>query len=92
MICWLCDKRKATEQHHALITKAMARGCSKELQDHIENVLNKIPVCQRCHTGRGHVSRREIKAVMLRHRVTEKAIECFFDEADKLVKIPFTRI
>lgn len=92
MTCWICEKRKATEHHHVLITRAMARGCSQALLDHIEKWPNRIPVCQQCHTGRGHVSRQKMKAIMLKHMITEKMIEVFFEEADKLVKLPFTRI
>lgn len=90
-ICRRCKVRRATEEHHALITKRMAQGCSKELKAHIDKEINKVQICDFCHRGRGHISRRAARELVLQ-MYSYSAIEEFFDEADKLVKVKFKRI
>jgi hypothetical protein len=91
-ICWYCETRRGERIHHALITQKMASKCGKELKKHIESLLNKPPICDFCHTGNGnHVSRKRSKEVILKHH-TQKEIDTFFDEADKLTKTRFKRI
>lgn len=90
-LCRRCKIRPATEPHHALITKRMAQGCSKELKAHIEKPINIVPICMQCHTGRGHISRRAARELVL-EMYSYSAVEEFFDEADRMAKVKFKRI
>jgi len=91
MKCNVCNERKATEEHHALITRRDAQGCSEALKEYIEQDINKIHICQQCHTGNGHITREKSLEIILKSGYALQQIEDFFDGADKLVKVPFKR-
>lgn len=100
MKCLACY-RKATDMHHLIITKAMARGVPKANKDFwrvVESDRNKYPLCNSCHLNyggkMGHLSRGEGLA-LLRSVLGPKADELFeavLKEAEQYTKIPFPRM
>lgn len=57
MKCDICKLREAAHVHHAVITRAQARNAPPEAMKVVESAENKLDLCERCHTGRGHIPR-----------------------------------
>lgn len=64
MKCDICKLREAEHVHHAVITRAQARNAPPEAHRIVESKENKLSLCEKCHTGSGHISRsRSVAAI-----------------------------
>lgn len=64
MKCDICKLREAEHVHHAVITRAQARNAPPEAQRIVESAENKLDLCEKCHTGSGHIPRsRSVAAI-----------------------------
>lgn len=64
MKCAICKLREAEHVHHAVITRAQARNAPPEAMKIFDSAENKLDLCERCHTGRGHIPRsRSVAAI-----------------------------
>lgn len=64
MKCDICKLREAQHVHHAVITRAQARNAPAEAMKIVESAENKLDLCERCHTGSGHIPRSKSVAAI----------------------------
>lgn len=101
MKCLACN-RAATDMHHLIITRQMARGVPKSSKDFwriVESAKNKYPLCNNCHLNyggkMGHISRSDGLALLRSVLGPKKADEIFesvLREAEQYTKIKFSRM
>jgi len=86
-ICRHCESDVGQRVHHALIMrndvqlKMLKRV--PELARHIEQPINKPPICNECHVGGGHISRDDSHKMVLRD-YSQNEINTFFQKANDI--------
>lgn len=101
MKCIACD-RTATDMHHLIITRSMARGVpksNKKFWNVVESPRNKYPICHDCHLNyggiMGHLSRAGglilLRSVIGKQRADE-TFESVMRDAEQHVKVKFARV
>jgi len=86
MKCDICKIREAAHVHHAVITRAQARNVPPEAMAIVESVENKLDLCERCHTGSGHIPRsKSVAAIDAKHG--EGTAERVLAEFSKAAKV-----
>ncbi len=77
-ICEKCGKRRATDRHHAIIPRSLFRGCKDGvLRQLVEDDINILYLCQDCHTGSGHISRKESFRIKIERGASKSALIAF---------------
>ena len=101
MKCIACD-RTATDMHHLIITRSMARGVpksNKKFWNVVESPQNKYPLCHNCHLNSGgsmgHLSRADgldlLRSSIGRQRADE-IFETVLRDAEQYTKTKFARV
>lgn len=101
MVCISCGAL-ATDQHHLIVTKAMARGVPRQKKafwELVESKKNKWPLCNGCHINAngqlGHITRRGGLALLekyLGHKAAHNLFEDVLVEAERHTKTKFARV